>query len=385
MTLKSGLNIDFSELAKQIKEWGRALGFAELGISKADVSNASPALMRWLALGRHGEMGYMSRHAHLRAAPEQLVPGTVSVISVRLPYWPENKDGGQNAQALAEAVLATPSRAYISRYALGRDYHKRLRKRLQNLAEKIQASLSDYAADELDDEARASLFSYRVFTDSAPVMEVELARQSGIAWTGKHTLALTRQGSWHFLGEIYTNLPLPADEVISAHCGDCQRCIEVCPTQAIVAPYQLDARRCISYLTIELKGSIPLELRPLIGNRIYGCDDCQLYCPWNRFAQQGDPDFANRNGLEQASLIDLFLWTEEEFLQRLAGSPIRRIGHEQWLRNIAVGLGNALRSTDTDSRPILKALKNRHALASPLVREHIDWAIAQSMSAAHTQ
>ena len=342
------------ELVKKIKEWGRALGFAETGIARADVSAASDQLLRWLELGRHGEMDYMAKHAALRTRPQALVPGTLSVISVRLPYWPTATE--------SEQVLANGALAYISRYALGRDYHKAIRNRLQKLATKIEA--------EIEGGPFAGQFAYRAFSDSAPVMEVELARQSGLAWRGKHTLTLTRQGSWHFLGEIYTTLPLPPDTPIDEHCGDCRRCLDACPTQAIVAPYEVDARLCISYLTIELSGAIPLELRPLIGNRIYGCDDCQLCCPWNRFAQIGDPDFAVRNALDAASLESLFAWSEEEFERRLAGSPIRRIGHERWLRNIAVALGNAPPTPATR-----EALKARLAHPSALVREHVSWAL----------
>jgi len=348
--------IDFAALGKKIKIWGRELGFAELGIAGVDVSAATPGLLRWLALGRHGEMDYMAKHAALRAEPQLLVLGTQSVISARLPYWPDAVDG--------EQVLKNAELGYVSRYALGRDYHKTIRNRLQKLADRIRCELEDYDL--------AEHFAYRVFSDSAPVMEVEFARQSGIAWRGKHTLSLTRKGSWHFLGDIYTNLPLPPDEPIGDHCGDCRRCLDACPTAAIVAPYEVDARRCISYLTIELHGSIPVDLRPLIGNRIYGCDDCQLCCPWNRFAQIGDPDFAVRNGLDATSLSDLFAWNEQEFDSRLAGSPIRRIGHERWLRNIAVALGNAI-----GSPAVLTALETRRDHPSALVREHVDWALAQ--------
>ncbi len=345
---------DFVALSKKIKSWGLELGFAELGVARADVSAATPKLLLWLELGQHGEMDYMAKHAALRAQPEALVPGTLSVISARLPYWPK--------AAGSEQVLANGELGYISRYALGRDYHKTIRNRLQKLADRIHAELGKHGCD----------FAYRVFSDSAPVMEVEFAHQSGIAWRGKHSLSLTREGSWHFLGEIYTNLLLPPDTPISEHCGDCTRCLEVCPTAAIIAPYDVDARLCISYLTIELQGAIPLELRPLIGNRIYGCDDCQLCCPWNSFAQLGDPDFAVRNGLDATPLAELFAWTEAEFESRLAGSPIRRIGHERWLRNIAVALGNAPKS-----EAALAALNTRLNHPSALVREHVSWAQAQ--------
>jgi epoxyqueuosine reductase len=342
-------------LAGKISAWGRELGFAAIGIASADVSAATPELLRWLALGRHGEMDYMAKHAALRADPGTLVPGTLSVISARLPYWPRTAD--------SEQVLADPELGYISRYALGRDYHPTLRKRLQQLADRLQA--------ELDQAGQSDGFAYRVFADSAPVMEVEFARQAGIAWRGKHTLSLTREGSWHFLGEIYTTLPLPPDAPVAEHCGSCRSCIDACPTGAIVAPYEVDARLCISYLTIELKGSIPLALRPLIGNRIYGCDDCQLCCPWNRYAQVGDPAFAVRHGLDSTPLTELFAWTEQEFESRLAGSAIRRIGHERWLRNIAVALGNAPASAATRS-----ALEARRDHPSALVREHVQWALA---------
>ena len=348
--------VDFVALVKKIKAWGKELGFAELGIADADVSAATPKLLRWLELGRHGEMDYMAKHAALRAQPESLVPATRSVISVRLPYWPQAEN--------SERVLADQQLGYISRYALGRDYHKTIRHRLQKLADHIAREISSCAPE--------ASFAYRVFSDSAPVMEVEFARQSGIAWRGKHTLSLTRQGSWHFLGEIYTTLPLPQDTPISEHCGTCRRCLDACPTKAIVAPYEVDARLCISYLTIELPGAIPVELRPLIGNRIYGCDDCQLCCPWNTYAQLGDPDFAVRHGLDATPLTALFAWSEQEFELRLAGSPIRRIGHERWLRNIAVALGNA-----TPSPTALAALKAHQDHASSLVREHVAWALAQ--------
>ncbi len=344
---------DFAALASDIKTWGKALGFAEVGIADADVSEALPGLMRWLELGRHGEMDYMAKHAALRARPQALVAATRSIVSVRLPYWPQAEDG--------ERALANTATACVSRYALCADYHKIVRKRLQKLADRIALACT----------AAGTPFHYRVFSDSAPVMEVEFARKSGIAWRGKHTLSLTRQGSWHFLGELYCNLPLPADAAIAEHCGTCSRCIDACPTGAIVAPYEVDARRCISYLTIELHGPIPLEFRRLIGNRIYGCDDCQLCCPWNDFAGIGDPAFAVRNGLDHRPLVELFAWSEEDFNERLAGSPIRRIGHERWLRNIAVALGNAPRTTET-----LAALHSRSEHPSPLVREHVRWAIA---------
>jgi len=342
---------DLTRLAQQIKQWGRELGFAAVGIADGELSAAEAGLQAWLAQGFHGEMDYMAAHGTKRSRPGELVPGTIRIISVRLDYFPPTS-------ADPHAVLADGDAAYISRYALGRDYHKVLRGRLQALAEKISTDVGTH--------------HFRVFTDSAPVLEVALATKSGLGWRGKHTLLLNRQhGSWFFLGEIYTDLPLPIDAPESDHCGTCRACIDVCPTQAIVAPYSLDARRCISYLTIELKGSIPLELRPLLGNRIYGCDDCQLVCPWNRFAQKATlPDFGVRNGLDSTRLADLFAWSEVDFNERLAGSPIRRIGHERWLRNIAVALGNAPSSPETQA-----ALNARGDHPSVLVREHVAWAL----------
>jgi len=344
---------DLTRLTQQIKQWGRELGFAAVGIADGELSAAEAGLQAWLDRGFHGEMDYMAAHGTKRSRPAELVPGTVRVISARLDYFPP-------ASTDPHAVLNDTDAAYVSRYALGRDYHKVLRNRLQSLAEKISTEIGDH--------------HFRVFTDSAPVMEVELATKSGLGWRGKHTLLLNRQhGSWFFLGEIYTDLPLPVDVPEAEHCGTCQACIDICPTQAIVAPYSLDARRCISYLTIELKGSIPPELRPLIGNRIYGCDDCQLVCPWNRFAQTAAlPDFRVRNGLDSARLVELFTWGEMDFNDRLAGSAIRRIGHERWLRNIAVALGNAPASPE-----IKAALAAQLAHPSELVREHVAWALAR--------
>jgi len=346
----------YATVAQKIKDLGQELGFASIGIARADVAAAAPWLMRWLALGRHGEMDYMAKHAALRATPQLLLPGALSVISVRLPYWPAAVDG--------QAVLDDGQLAYVSRYALGRDYHKTVRQRLQKLA--------DFLRQEVASLELAEPFACRVFSDSAPVMETDFARQAGIAWRGKHTLSLTRDGSWHFLGEIYSTLPLPADAPIAEHCGHCRRCLDACPTAAIVAPYEVDARLCISYLTIELHGAIPVALRPLIGNRIYGCDDCQLCCPWNRFARIGDPDFAVRNGLDATPLTTLFAWSEEDFNVRLAGSPIRRIGHLRWLRNIAVALGNA-----PSAPAIIAALSSRQDDPSPMLREHVAWALAR--------
>ncbi|HMW17305.1 MAG TPA: tRNA epoxyqueuosine(34) reductase QueG [Accumulibacter sp.] len=356
--------LDYRELTRKIKHWGRELGFASVGIADVDVTAAVPRLQRWLALERHGEMDYMAKHASLRASPECLLAGVRSVISVRLPYWP--------AAADAHAVLADRQRAYVSRYALGRDYHKTVRQRLKRLGECLAEEVTQKMTQKTAGKAVGEPLLWRGFADSAPVLETEFASRSGTAWRGKHALTLTRQGSWHFLGEIYCNLPLPADAPIAEHCGDCRRCIEVCPTQAIVAPYEVDARRCISYLTIELGGSIPPDLRRAIGNRIYGCDDCQLHCPWNRFATLGDADFAVRNGLDTAPLTTLFAWSDEQFQQRLTGSPIRRIGYLRWLRNLAVALGNA------ESSPgVQAALEARRHDPSPLVREHVAWALAE--------
>ena len=345
--------VNYAALAAQIRGWAHELGFQAVGISDTDLTVAENGLLEWLALGMHGELDYMANHGTKRSRPAELLPGTLRVISLRMNYAPPDaRDSWQ--------VLAESERAFISRYALGRDYHKVLRNRLAKLADKIRDAVLE--------------FNGRVFTDSAPVMEVELARKAGIGWRGKHTLLLTREhGSWFFLGEIYLNLPLPIEAPQQEHCGTCTRCIEICPTQAIIAPYKLDARRCISYLTIELKGSIPVELRPLIGNRIYGCDDCQLVCPWNSFAQTTvEPDFAVRHGLDDVSLVELFVWDEAEFKTKLAGSAIYRIGYEQWLRNIAVGLGNAPKSVE-----IVAALQARVGHSSALVREHVEWALAR--------
>jgi epoxyqueuosine reductase len=337
----------YASLARRIKAWARELGFEAAGIADADLSAAEPRLMQWLAQGRHGEMEYMARHGTLRARPAELHAGTLRVISCRLPY-------GSGTEPELSA-----GHAQISRYARGRDYHKVVRSRLQQLCDRIAAEVGE--------------FGYRVFSDSAPVMEVELARKAGLGWRGKHTLLLDRTGSWFFLGEIYTDLPLPCDEPVEEHCGTCRRCIDACPTGAITAPYELDARRCISYLTIEHKSAIPEELRPLIGNRVYGCDDCQAVCPWNRFAQPtSEADFAPRHGLERAKLVELFLWTETEFDERTRGSPIRRIGYERWLRNLAVGLGNAPSSPE-----VVSALRARADHPSALVREHVHWALSR--------
>jgi epoxyqueuosine reductase len=345
-------------LAQDIKRWGMALGFNQIGITDTNLQEAEAHHQAWIAKGFHGEMDYMAKHGLKRTRPEELVPRTLRVISARLDYLPAN--------ALAsDEVLNDSSRAFISRYALARDYHKVMRKKLQTLSEKIATALKD--CEQTD-------FSYRVFTDSAPVLEVALAEKAGMGWRGKHTLLINKDhGSWFFLGEIYTNLPLPVDAPGSNHCGTCQSCIDVCPTRAIVAPYQVDARRCISYLTIELKGSIPLEFRPMIGNRVYGCDDCQLACPWNKFAEVShEPDFVIKHGLDDIGLVDCFAWTEVEFNSKLAGSAIYRIGYQQWLRNIAVGLGNAKTSPE-----IISALQARANDGSALLREHVLWALAQ--------
>ena len=336
--------VDYTALREEIRAAGQKLGFAAIGVARAEPGAAVDRLRAWLAEGCHGDMDYMARHAELRAQPQLLHPGTLTVISAALDYLPH----GQTAP--------TADVAAISRYAQGRDYHKVVRSRLQKLADAIAAI--------------AGPFGYRVFSDSAPVMEVEFARQAGLGWRGKHTLLLSKQGSWRFLGEIYSDLPLPPDEPVDEHCGTCTACLTACPTGAIVAPYRVDARRCISYLTIELAGSIPEELRPLLGNRIYGCDDCQLCCPWNRFAQLGDGEFTPRHGLDSATLVELFAWTEQAFEQRLAGNPIRRIGHERWLRNIAVALGNG-----PATREARAALQSRAEHPSALVREHVAWAL----------
>jgi epoxyqueuosine reductase len=360
--LGQGAAPDLGALAARIREWGGELGFQQVGIAGCEIGEAETRLMEWLARGWHGDMDYMAAHGTRRSRPDELVPGTLRVISVRMNYFPQEvRDSWE--------VINDGSSAYVARYAVGRDYHKVLRSRLQKLCDRIAAELEH--ADTFSTES-ARRFSYRVFTDSAPVMEVELAAKSGIGWRGKHTLLLNREaGSWFFLGEIYTDLPLPVDEPQADHCGTCRRCIDICPTGAIVAPYQLDARRCISYLTIEHKGEIPEELRPLIGNRIYGCDDCQLVCPWNRLAQKADvEDFSVRNGLDAAALTELFAWSEEEFERRLEGSAIRRIGHERWLRNLAVGLGNA-----PTSAAVVAALEARRDHPSALVRSHVAWAL----------
>ena len=345
-----------AQLKEDIRRWGRELGFDAIGFAGTELGAAEAGLAAWLAAGCQGEMDYMAAHrseaGYKRARPAELVPGTRCIISARLNY--------RSASADSRAALADPERAFVSRYAVGRDYHKLLRNRLQQLADRIETEIG--------------AFAYRVVTDSAPVMEAELAASSGLGWRGKHTLLLDREaGSYFFLGEIFADLALPPDAPVTDHCGSCTACIDACPTAAITAPYRLDARLCISYLTIELKGEIPPTLRQVLGNRIYGCDDCQLACPWNRFAPlTREADFAPRLSLDTARLVDLFAWTEPEFNERLAGSAIRRIGHERWLRNIAVALGNAPFSDEA-----VTALRGRSAHPSPLVREHVAWALAR--------
>lgn len=347
------IELNYTQLAKDIKLWSQELGFQQTGISNTNLADAEAHLTDWLKAGFHGEMKYMESHGSKRSHPQELVPGTLTIISVRMDYWPgtaRNAEEGLNDNQLA----------YVSRYALGRDYHKLIRNRLQKLATKI--------------ENKTGSFGYRVFIDSAPVLEKPLANKASLGWIGKHTnLINEKSGSWFFLGELYTNLPLPEDSIAENHCGTCTSCIDICPTNAIVEPYRLDARRCISYLTIELRSSIPVEFRPLLGNRIYGCDDCQLACPWNRFSQPtSEQDFLPRHNLDNVKLIELFNWTEDEFLSRTEGSAIRRIGHECWLRNIAVALGNSDTSTE-----IITALQNKTDYPSALVREHVHWALEQ--------
>ena len=337
------------------------LGFNHIGITDTDLHEAEARHEDWIKKGFHGEMDYMAKHGIKRTRPAELVPNTLRVIAVRLDYLPPDAADSEN-------ILQNSEKAFISRYALGRDYHKVLRNKLQKLCEKIQAELPNFHTDH---------FEYRAFTDSAPVLEVALAEKAGLGWRGKHTLLINKdRGSWFFLGEIYTNLPLAIDAPASNHCGTCSSCMEVCPTQAITAPYEVDARRCISYLTIELKSSIPPELRPLIGNRVYGCDDCQLFCPWNKFAEiTKETDFAVRNGLDDISLIECFNWSEDEFKANMAGSAIYRIGYEQWLRNIAVGLGNAKSTPE-----VIAALQSRLDGTSEMLREHISWALDRHLS-----
>ena len=353
MTSPQRPTIDAALLGADIRRWGTELGFQHVGFARASLDADEARLLEWLDRGRHGEMDYMARHGTRRSRPHELVPGTISVISARMDYWPTDARD-------AWSVIEDGNAAYVSRYALGRDYHKLLRSRLQSLADKIAAAVGP--------------FGYRAFTDSAPVLEKPLARDAGLGWIGKHTNLIDKNsGSYFFLGELYTDLPLQPDSASTDHCGTCTRCIEACPTGAIVAPYELDARRCISYLTIELQGSIPSEWRRAMGNRIYGCDDCQLVCPWNKFARlAAEPDFRVRHGLDSAGLVELFAWDEAQFLRKTEGSPIRRIGHERWLRNIAVALGNAPTGYE-----VLAALNARADDPSALVREHVAWALAQ--------
>jgi epoxyqueuosine reductase len=351
-TLATG--IDLGALRARLNDWAKELGFQQLGVCQPELSKDQRRLDEWLAAGCHGEMSYMTQHGTKRSRPAELVPGTVRVISARMDYLAP----GTRAPW---SVINDSRLAYLSRYALGRDYHRVLRARLRRLAQRIEADIGP--------------FGYRVMVDSAPVLEKPLARDAGLGWIGKHTnLISKRAGSWFFLGEIYTDLPLPADPPMrQSHCGTCRRCIDICPTGAIIAPYQLDARRCIAYLTIELRGSIPVPMRPMIGNRIFGCDDCQLVCPWNRFAARAAlPDFAVRHGLDAASLVTLFSWSEQEFLRRSEGMAIRRIGYPGWLRNLAVALGNA-----TPSPAIRAALASRQSHPAEIVREHVQWAFAR--------
>jgi epoxyqueuosine reductase len=350
--------MDFQELSNNIRQWGLTLGFDQVAITDTDLTAAEQHLFSWLDKGYHGDMHYMEKHGHKRSRPAELVENTVRIISVRMDYWPETDDE-------IESLLENNGQAYVSRYALGRDYHKVLRKRLQQLANQIEQAIKEYNLGEFD---------YRVFVDSAPVLEKALAEKAGLGWIGKHTnLINDKSGSWFFLGELYTNLPLTIDTPATEHCGSCTACIDCCPTRAIVAPYELDARLCISYLTIEYDGSIPVDLRPLIGNRIYGCDDCQAVCPWNKFMQTTrEPDFLPRHNLDKASLLELLDWTLTDFEQRLEGSAIRRIGYEQWMRNIVVACGNA-----NYDKKLINVLRNKREQATPLVREHIDWALQQ--------
>lgn len=359
--MATNFDTDMATLKRDIVAWSEASGFQSIGISDIDLKVAESRLSNWLGAKFHGSMEYMERHGTKRSRPDELVPGTVRVISVRMDYLPESQDA-------AKQLLDHPSKAYISRYALGRDYHKLMRSRLRALAGNIEEQVGE--------------FGYRVFVDSAPVLEKAIAEKSGLGWVGKHTNVIDRRtGSWFFLGELYTDLPLPIDAPATGHCGSCNACIDVCPTKAIVAPYALDARRCISYLTIENKSSIPQEFRKAIGNRIYGCDDCQLFCPWNKFAQPTtEGDFAPRHELDDSELCDLFSWDEATWLEKTEGSAIRRIGHERWLRNIAVALGNAETTPE-----VLAALKTHQHHASELVAEHVHWAIQQHENKPETE
>ncbi|MDG1463388.1 MAG: tRNA epoxyqueuosine(34) reductase QueG [Gammaproteobacteria bacterium] len=347
------------ELGERVRGWALELGFQQIGFSKPELATAEQHLTNWLAAGRHGDMHYMAKHGLKRSRPAELVPGTLNIISVRINYLPDEAID-------PKALLEDSPKAYISRYALGRDYHKLVRRRLQQLADKITEHCGE--------------FGYRAFVDSAPVLEKALAEKAGLGWIGKHTNIINKDaGSWFFLGELFTDLPLPSNEAPkSNHCGSCNACIDVCPTQAIIAPYQLDARRCISYLTIEMQDSIPLEFRKAIGNRIYGCDDCQLFCPWNKFAQPtNETDFSPRHGLNDIELCELFKWNKATWLERMAGSAIRRIGYEAWLRNIAIALGNVSAEDKANVNRAIAALRSREADDSELVREHVAWALHQ--------
>ncbi|WP_081463417.1 tRNA epoxyqueuosine(34) reductase QueG [Hylemonella gracilis] len=393
-------HIDKGQFISQVRVWARELGFSQIGVHNVDLSSAEPGLKDWLSHGFHGEMAYMAAHGMKRARPAELVPGTVSVITARMDYLPRNTPQGWQAAELARVQSpASPGEGVISIYARGRDYHKVLRSRLQKLAERMalylrEQSAASGSAEDLRgvaggaDQDASEAFQYRVFTDSAPVLEAELAARSGLGWRGKHTLVLNREaGSMFFLGEIFLNVDLPPTEPLSPHCGSCSACIAACPTQAILGPGRLDARRCISYLTIEHPGAIPEDLRPLMGQRIYGCDDCQLVCPWNKYAQRSTlPDFDVREGMAGGELLTLLAWDEAEFLHRTEGSAIRRIGHERWQRNILVALGNALRSGllgATDSAVVRSALQryaDPTAEVSALLREHACWALALPVS-----
>lgn len=353
---KPGTHPDTKQLASRIKSWGRDLGFQQVGITDTQLKSHEKLLQKWLKKGYHGTMDYMERHGTKRSRPDELVPGTVRVISVRMDYM--------TAEARpAKELMDNPEKALVSRYALGRDYHKVLRNRLQKLAKRIEDETGPYG--------------YRVFVDSAPVLEKALAEKAGLGWIGKHTNLLNLgAGSWFFLGEIYTDLPLSLDRPAENHCGDCVRCIKACPTGAIIGPYQVDARKCISYLTIESKEAMPEDLRPLVGNRIFGCDDCQLVCPWNRFAKNsGEADFLPRNGIDDVTLVELFSWTEKEFLERTEGSAIRRAGYAGWLRNIAVALGNVDLDEAQNPKAVIDALELRHDHPLDLVKEHVNWAL----------
>jgi epoxyqueuosine reductase len=365
MSQGTGVEAAIARVARQLDGWAHTLGFSQIGVADVDLSQAEQGLLDWLAAGFHGEMGYMLAHGLKRARPAELVPGTVRVITARMDYLP--RGAGPEWAEREWQRLAQPAEAAISVYARGRDYHKVLRNRLQQLADRIKAEIGP--------------FGHRVFTDSAPVLEAELATRSGLGWRGKHTLALSREGgSMFFLGELYVDLPLPLTGAATAHCGSCSACIDVCPTGAIVAPYRLDARRCISYLTIEHPGEIDEALRPLMGNRIYGCDDCQLACPWNKYARRSPlPDFDPREPLGSATLLMLWQWDEREFLQRTEGSPIRRIGHERWRRNLAVAMGNALAAGDAQGPAMQAALRAERPQSTPLVQRHIDWALARAV------